>query len=71
MISQSEIHSRLNQIWQISTPAGSGWGDFSYIAQVKDLLRQARGMVKFILLYPSAADRGRVGNPLTQPRYLL
>ena len=28
--------------------AGLGKSDFSYIAQVKDLLRQARDMVKFI-----------------------
>lgn len=29
-------------------PIGLGKSDFSYIAQVKDLLRQARDMVKFI-----------------------
>jgi hypothetical protein len=27
---------------------GVGWMDFSYAAQVKDLLRQAREMIKFI-----------------------
>lgn len=35
-------------------PPESGNRDFSYIAQVKDLLRQARDMVKFITLTPSA-----------------
>jgi hypothetical protein len=29
--------------------------DFSYIAGVKDLLRQARDLVKFIMLTPSAS----------------
>lgn len=29
-------------------PADRGWGDFSYSAQVKDILRQANDLVKFI-----------------------
>jgi hypothetical protein len=32
----------------------SGWQDFEYIAQVKDLLRQARDLIKFITYSPSA-----------------
>jgi len=32
----------------LTLPEGSGKYDFSYIAGVKDLLRQARDMVKFI-----------------------
>jgi len=35
-------------------PAEGGRHDFSYIAQVKDILRQARDLVKFIPLQPSA-----------------
>ena len=35
-------------------PAEVGKHDFSYIAQVKDILRQARDLVKFIPLQPSA-----------------
>jgi len=35
-------------------PAEGGKHDFSYIAQVKDILRQARDLVKFIPLQPSA-----------------
>ena len=35
-------------------PAEGSRRDFSYIAQVKDLLRQARDLVKFITLTPSA-----------------
>jgi hypothetical protein len=35
-------------------PAEGGKYNFSYAAQVKDLLRQARDLVKFIPLTPSA-----------------
>lgn len=37
-------------------PAEGGKYDFSYIAQVKDYLRQARDMVKFIPMTPTATD---------------
>ena len=40
---------------EVSLPPESGRNDFSYIASVKDLLRQARDMVKFISLTPSAS----------------
>jgi len=33
---------------QLPAPEDAGWQDFSYVAQVKDLLRQARDLVKFI-----------------------
>jgi hypothetical protein len=33
---------------EVPVPAEGGSYDFSYVAQVKDLLRQAREMVKFI-----------------------
>ncbi len=36
-------------------PAGSGKYDLSYIAQVKDLLQQARDLIKFIPYTPSAS----------------
>ena len=36
-------------------PVEGGRSDFSYIAQVKDLLRQARDLVKFIPYTPSAS----------------
>ncbi len=36
-------------------PAEGGRFDFSYIATVKDFLRQARDMVKFISMTPSAS----------------
>lgn len=35
--------------------SGLGKSDLSYVAGVKDLLRQARDMVKFITMTPSAS----------------
>lgn len=37
-------------------PTDGGRGDFSYIANVKDLMRQAKDLIKFIPLSPSASD---------------
>ena len=39
----------------LPVPAGLGKSDLSYIAQVKDLLQQARDLVKFISYQPSAS----------------
>ena len=39
----------------LPVPTATGWQDFSYVAQVKDLLRQARDLVKFISYTPSAS----------------
>ena len=38
----------------LPVPPETGWRDFSYIAQVKDLMQQARDMVKFIPYTPTA-----------------
>jgi len=40
----------------LPVPAEGGRGNFSYIAQVKDLFRQARDLVKFIPQQPSASE---------------
>jgi hypothetical protein len=40
---------------ELPVPAETGRNDFSYIAQVKDYLRQARDLVKFIPMTPSAS----------------
>ena len=32
----------------LPVPADRGWGDFSYSAQVKDIMRQANDLIKFI-----------------------
>ncbi|MBL8102985.1 MAG: hypothetical protein JNM02_10675 [Anaerolineales bacterium] len=39
---------------EIPLPAEAGRNDISYIAGVRDLLRQARDLVKFISMTPSA-----------------
>lgn len=40
----------------LPVPEGSGKNDLSYIAGVKDLLRQARDMVKFIPMRAGVSD---------------
>jgi len=45
----------IQQARELPPPADGGRSDFSYIARVKDLLRQARDLVKFIPLTPSAS----------------
>ena len=44
----------IQQARDLPVPAEGGKYDFSYIAQVKDLLRQARDLVKLIPLQPIA-----------------
>lgn len=46
----------IQQARDLPVPAGAGKYDFSYIAEVKDLLRQARDLVKFIPNTPTATD---------------
>jgi hypothetical protein len=46
----------IQQARDLPVPAEGGRSDFSYIAKVKDLLRQARDLVKFIPQSPSATD---------------
>jgi hypothetical protein len=52
----SRARALIEQARQLPVPAEGGRGDFSYIAQVKDLLRQARDLIKFIPMAPSATD---------------
>ncbi len=44
----------IQQARDLPVPEGMGRKDFSYIANVKDLLRQAKDMVKFISMTPTA-----------------
>jgi len=39
----------------LPAPTEPGWEQVSYIADVKDLLRQARDLIKFISYTPSAS----------------
>lgn len=44
----------IQQARDLPVPDGMGKNDFSYIANVRDLLRQAKDMVKFISMTPTA-----------------
>jgi hypothetical protein len=46
-------HVLIQQARSLPIPQDGGKYNFSYIAQVKDLLRQARDLVKFIPLQPT------------------
>ena len=58
LIPASERMSRarglIQQARDLPVLTESGWQDFSYVAQVKDLMRQARDLIKFISYTPSA-----------------
>jgi len=45
------------QAHELPVPTLSGWEYFSYVAQVKDLLRQARELIKLIPFSPSASEK--------------
>ena len=45
----------IQQAHEYPVPEDGGRGDFSYIANIKDLMRQARDLVKFIPFSPSAS----------------
>ena len=44
----------IQQDRDLPVPAENGRNNFSYIAQVKSLLQQARDLIKFIRMTPSA-----------------
>lgn len=47
----------IQQARDLPVPADGGRADFSYIAHVKDLLRQAIDLVKFIPKSPSTTEK--------------
>ncbi len=52
----TKARALIQEARDLPIPAGVGKHDFSYIAQVKALLQQARDMIKFISYTPSATD---------------
>lgn len=44
----------ITQARDLPLPETNGWQDFSYVARVKDLMRQARDLIKFIPLTAGA-----------------
>lgn len=51
--------SLIQQARDLEVPTENGRNNFSYIAHVKDFLRQARDLVKFIPQSPSTTDEMR------------
>ncbi len=45
----------IQQARDLPVPTEGGRSDFSYVASIKDLFRQARDLVKFISMTPSAS----------------
>lgn len=45
---------------QLPLPTEHGWLDFSYAANVKDILRQARDMLKFVQFMPNASPETKL-----------
>lgn len=46
----------ITQARELPVPNDLGWANFSYAARVKDLLRQARELIKLIPYSPSASN---------------
>ena len=42
---------------ELPAPPETGWSDFSYVAKVKDMMRQARDQVKLIQHSPSMTPK--------------
>ena len=45
---------------KLDPPSEHGWMDLSYTANVKDVLRQARDLVKFVQFMPNVPDETKV-----------
>jgi hypothetical protein len=60
----SRAWSLIQKARDLPLPEDGGRGNFSYVAEVKDLMRQARDLVKFISYSPSAS--AEMKNEVTQ-----
>ena len=49
----------IQQARDIPLPEDMGWANFTYVAQVRDTLRQAYEMIKFIPKMPSASQENK------------
>jgi hypothetical protein len=52
----TRARAMIQQARDLPIPAELGKNDLSYIAQVKDFLRQARDLIKFISMTPTATS---------------
>ncbi len=51
----SKARALIQKARDLPLPSEHGWLDFSYAANVKDILRQARDLLKFIQFMPNAS----------------
>ncbi|MCL4559106.1 MAG: hypothetical protein M1281_00635 [Chloroflexi bacterium] len=47
--------NQIQKARNLPVPEEAGWRDFSYVAQVKDIIQQGRDLIKFIPYSPSAS----------------
>lgn len=52
----SRAQALIQKAYKIPVPAEGGKHDLSYVASVRDTLQQARDLVKFIPMTPTATD---------------
>jgi hypothetical protein len=51
----SKARALIQKARNIAPPEDRGWSDFGYTAQVKDTLRQAKDMIKFVPMISGVA----------------
>jgi hypothetical protein len=49
----SRARSLIKKARDFPVPYDTGWGDFAYVAQIKDLMRQARDLIKYFAYNPA------------------
>ena len=50
-----KAYALIQKARELPAPEDSGWMDFTYAANVKDIMRQARDLVKFVQFMPNAS----------------
>lgn len=55
-----KANSMMEEARSIPVPPSTGWQDFTYVAKVKDILRQAKDMIKLIPVTASATAEQKI-----------
>lgn len=56
----SKARALMQKARDLPQPSEHGWLDFSYTANIKDILRQARDLLKFIQFMPNASPETKL-----------
>lgn len=56
----SKARALIQKARDLPLPFEHGWLDFSYAANVKDIMRQARDLLKFIQFMPNASPETKL-----------